>query len=383
MKRYLKMRLQTQIEQITADVDKHKLLISSNRSLAVLSSAVQNGGFKTANKIISIHVPEINDDNCNKKMDDLDKELHENPENILKRALIRLNIDPETSIGIMTHADVQNVEVSCQKHNEVTLSVFVTGGVEVASTAGEFTVSNPNNLKIDLIGTINVILLVDGNLTESCMVDTVKTIIEAKTVALRELDIRSCFSGDQASGTVKDSVVVACTKRGNPMKYAGTATVFGELVGKSVKEALKKTLYKEQHIVPNRPLIKRLKERKICFEKILSLFIEAHPDLAKNSERFSKEVLQILSNPKISPFVVAGFRLDDDLRIGLIPESLIDKTVVVEVFQSAVINRIFGTNNSKIIKIKDLNSISVANMGPFVGGILAAILSCVYTNMHK
>ena len=73
MKRYLKMRLQTQIEEITADVDKHKLLISSDRPLAVLSSAVHNGGFKTANKIISIHVPEINDDNCNKKMDDLDK----------------------------------------------------------------------------------------------------------------------------------------------------------------------------------------------------------------------------------------------------------------------------------------------------------------------
>jgi adenosylcobinamide hydrolase len=383
MGRYLKMRLQTSIEQITADVDKHKLLISSNRPLAVLSSAVHNGGFKTADKIISIHVPEINDDNCNRKMDDLDKELHENPEIILKRALIRLNIDPDTAIGIMTHADVQNVEVSCQKHNEVTLSAFVTGGVEVASTAGELTISNPNHLKIDPIGTINVILLVDGNLTESCMVDTIKTIIEAKTVALRELDIRSYFSGDQASGTVTDSVVVACTKRGKPMKYAGTATVFGELVGKSVKEALKKTLYKEQHIVPDRPLIKRLKERKICFEKMLSLFVEAHPGLTKNSERFNKEVLQILSNPKISPFVIACFRLDDDLKIGLIPDYLIDKAIVVEVFQNAVINCIFSNNNSKQIKIEDANSISVANMGPFVGGILAAIMSCIYINMHN
>ena len=383
MERYLKMRLQTSIECITANVDKHKLLISSNCPLAVLSSAVHNGGFKIANKIISIHVPEINDDNCNKKLNDLDRELHENPENILKRALIRLNIDPDTSIGIMTHADVQNVEVSCQKHNKVTLSAFVTGGVEIASTAGELTVSNPNNLKINPIGTINVILLVDGNLSESCMVDAVKTIIEAKTVALRELDIRSYFSGDQASGTVTDSVVVACTKLGTPIKYAGTATVFGELIGKSVKEALKKTLYKEQQIVPDRSIIKRLKERKICFEKMLSLFVKAHPDLANNSECFNKEVLQILSNPKIAPFVIAGFRLDDDLKIGLISEKMIDKSTVVEVFQNAVINCMCSNNNSELIKIEDVSSISVANLGPFVGGIFVAIMSCIYTNIHN
>ncbi|TRO46080.1 hypothetical protein E2P65_06385 [Candidatus Bathyarchaeota archaeon] len=376
------MRLQTSIKCITVDVDKHKLLISSNCPLTVLSSAVHNGGFKIANKIISIHVPEINDDNCNRKMDDLDKELHENPENILKRALIRLNINPDTAIGIMTHADVQNVEVSCYKHNEVTLSAFVTGGVEVASTAGELTVSNPNNLKIDPIGTINVILLVDGNLSESCMVDAVKTIIEAKTVALRELDIRSCFSGDQASGTVTDSVVVACTKLGTPIKYAGTATVFGELIGKSVKEALKKTLYKEQKIVPDRSLIKRLKERKICLEKMLSLFVEAHPDLAKNSDRFNKEAIQMLSNPKIAPLIIASFRLDDDLKIGLIPENLIDIHNVVEALQNAVINCMHN-NNSELIKIEDVNSISVANLGPFVGGILVAIMGCIYSYMHN
>ena len=57
------------------------------------------------------------------------------------------------------------------------------------------------------------------------MVEAVKTLTEAKTVALRELDIRSQFSGDIATGTLTDSVVVGCTKKGDPIQYAGTFTI--------------------------------------------------------------------------------------------------------------------------------------------------------------
>jgi len=63
-------------------------------------------------------------------------------------------------------------------------------------------------------GTINTILLIDGNLTESCMVDAVKTATEAKSAALREIDIRSHFSDELATGTITDSIIVACTYRG-------------------------------------------------------------------------------------------------------------------------------------------------------------------------
>lgn len=380
MKRCLKVMLKTAIDLVTADVDKHKLLISSARPLTMLSSAVHNGGFKRASKIISIHVPEVNDGNSNRNMDDLDKELHENPENILKRAIIRLNIDPDNIVGLMTHADVQNVEVSTQRYQNMILSVFVTAGVEIAATAGELTVSLPNLQKIDPIGTINIILIVDGNLTESCMVDVMKTIIEAKTVALRELDVRSFFSGEQASGTVTDSVVVACTKRGSPIKYAGTGTVFGELVGKSVKEAFKKTLYKEQQVSADRCLTKRLKERKICLDHLLSLFVKAHPTLAKNNEQFSQAVQQALSNPKIAPLVIAGFRLDEDLKHGLIPNSKLDKPWFIETLQNAVINCLCNKNPENV-KINDSILASVDNVGLFVGCVLEAVMSCVYLNL--
>ena len=383
MKRCLRVQLQTSIDFIKADVDKHKLIISSERSLDVLSSAVHNGGFTKANKIINIHVPEDNEENCHRKPEDLDKELHENPEHILERAIIKLSIDLDTIVGMMTHADVRNVDVSHQKYQDITLTAFVTAGVEIAATAGEPTISNHNSHKIDPVGTINIVLLIDGNLTESCMVDTMKTVIEAKTVALRELDIRSFFSGDLASGTVTDSVVIACTKRGTPIKYAGTGTILGELLGNSVKKSLKKTLYNEQKVVTDRCLIKRLKERKISLDHTMNLFLDNNPKLAQHFEQFKEEVNQVLSNPKVIPFVIAGLRLDEDVKAGLIPRDMFDNSIILENFQNTIINCISNTNMSENLKFNDAYLVTVENLGVFVKRILATVMGCVYSNLSN
>ncbi len=149
------MRLQTSIKFVKAEVDKNKLVISSERSFQVLSSAVLNGGFTKANKIISIHVPEDNEENVQKNTEDLDKEIPENPENLIKKALAKLDIDSDKVVGIMTNADVRNVEVSNQQYQDITLSAFVTAGVDVSATAGEPTVSKQNSFKIDKVGTIS------------------------------------------------------------------------------------------------------------------------------------------------------------------------------------------------------------------------------------
>jgi adenosylcobinamide amidohydrolase len=373
------MKLNTSIDSVTADVDQHRLVVKSARPLTVLSSAVHNGGFTKANNIISIHVPEINDENNQKANDDLDKELHENPENILIRAMKRQNLDVDTTIGIMTHADVRNVEIAHKNQQNITLTALVTGGVEVAATASELTISKPTTNEIDPIGTINVILIVNGNLTESCMIDAMKTVIEAKTVALRELDVRSYFSGDPASGTVTDSAVIASTQQGTPIKYAGTATVIGELIGDAVKGALKKTLLKEQQVSADRCLTKRLKEHKICIEKAATNYVKTHPKLATQTEQFNKQVQQTLSNPKIVPFVIAGLRLDEDLKNGLIPGRLLDKSTFVEALQNAIVGCLCNKNQADIKT--DKTRLASENFSFFFGVVLETVMNCVYLNM--
>jgi adenosylcobinamide hydrolase len=373
------MRLQTSFDFIRAEVDKNQLVISSEIPLEVLSSAVLNGGFTTANKIVSIHVPEENKENVHKNSEDLDKELHENPEDILRKAVMRLGFDSDEVVGIMTNADVRNVQVSAQMHNEISLNAFVTAGVKVSATAGEPTISKHG--PINRGGTINIILLVDGNLTKSCMVDAVKTATEAKTVALRELDTRSYFSGDPASGTVTDSVIVACTKRGKTVEYAGTATILGELIGKSVKESLKKTLRKEQQFVANRPLTKRLNERGISLAKVATLFLKAHPEIAEKSEPFNEELQQMLSDPKIVPLILAALRLDDDVKAGLTPKDMFDQSTAIDNLQTSVINYIENKNQAKNLKADDASLVPMNNLGPFARGILAAIMTNAYRNL--
>jgi len=368
------MRLHTSIENVNAEVDKNRLVIISKSPLKVLSSAGLNGGLVKANGITNIHVTE-----------DLKDELHRNPDETLKKAVVKLGLSPEKVVAMMTAADVRNVGVSNQKRQDTILSVFVTAGVDVSATAGEATVSKRDSPNIKKGGTINTILLVDGNLTESCMVDAVKTATEAKTVAMRELDVRSHFSGDLASGTVTDTAVVACTKRGNPVKYAGTATMLGEMIGKAVKESVKKAIRKQEKMTANRSLTQRLEERGISLPNMITIFSETHPAIRGDSEKlgkFTEELQRTLCDPEVASLVIAALRLDEDAKMGLIPVDMCDKSQVCGILQTAVMGFLYDENvASKYLKLDDKNLAAVHRLGPFTRSILAAIMNGVCSKM--
>ncbi len=199
-------------------------------------------------------------------------------------------------------------------------------------------------------------------------------------MALKELDVRSCFSGDSASGTVTDSVVVACTNRGEPISYVGTATVIGELIGKSVKQSLKKTLYNEQQVEADRCLTKRLKERRISLENVMKIFLDTHPELSQKEDQFKKQVETALSNPKIVPLVIAGLRLDEDIKDGLVPKNMFDKSAIIETLQAAVA-KCLCNKNPDAIKVEATSLAAEEKLGPVTEKILATIMSCISSSL--
>jgi iron complex transport system ATP-binding protein len=87
-------------------------------------------------------------------------------------------------------------------------------------------------------------VVIDGNPTESCMVSTVLTATEAKAAALWELGIKSRYSGDLATGTITDAIIVAKTNRGAPIIYGGPASKLGQLVGYCTRKAVKEAVMK-------------------------------------------------------------------------------------------------------------------------------------------
>jgi adenosylcobinamide hydrolase len=360
------MKLNVEIENINAEIKNQTLVIWSKTPLKILSSALLNGGLIEANGIINVQVPEGSGSDVN--------DMHwSGPETFLKKVVQGLQLPNDKVVGLMTAAQMKNVVALTEKYDGVTLTVFVTAGATVAVTAGEQAASKSSQLQ--KIGTINIIIIVDGNLTEGCMVEVVKTATEAKTVALRELDIRSRFSGDLATGTLTDSVAVGCTKKGEPIRYAGTFTILGELIGKCVRQGVKTAIFKQENIASNRPLVERLADRCLLLETIMSQISEGKitnesPQYVQLAKRFES----FLSDRKISSLVIAALRLDEDLEKGLIPTKTAD-TVDQVSFEEIVQSASKYASGFLAFALDKTEHDDDAHLGPFTKFVLQAILN--------
>jgi adenosylcobinamide hydrolase len=376
------MKLETGIKSVQATIQENKLILRSKTPLKILSSAVLNGGLQEAKCIVSVHVPE-------ETGLDIEDNVHKEAGDFLQEETAKLGIPQDQLVGIMTAAKMKNVDIATSKFEDITLTAIATAGVHFAATAGDEIASKQSAFPPIKWGTINIIVLVDGDLTDSCMVNAVSTVAEAKTVALRELDVRSRFSGEIATGTVTDSIVLACTKRGRKIAYAGTATPLGELIGRSVRQAVKEALRNQENIVSDRPLTRRLKERGITVENMTTLFSQISSILDENPERrrqFMEEVEHVLADQNIAALVIAGLRLDEDAKTGLIPENPANEYgrnfVLSKILQKAVTDYLSkGKKSYRYVRPDYLSSIFAEKMGWFTRSILSAVMYAVYSDV--
>ena len=376
------MKLETNIKSVEAEIQENKLILRSKIPLKILSSAVLNGGSREANCIMNFQVPED-------AGSDIDDEVHKEAGDFLLEETAKLSIPQDQVVAIMTAAKMQNVEEVTQKFEDLTLTAFVTAGAYFAATPGDKIASKQSAFAFKKWGTINTIILIDADLTDSCMVNAVVTATESKAAALRELDVRSRFSGELATGTVTDSVVIACTMRGRTVKYAGSGTVIGELIGKAVKAALKKAIFKQENMFSNRPLTRRLEERGITVENLTTLLSQIRPILrgsAEKREQFKEELKQALSDQNIAAMVIAGLRLDEDAKMNLIPENPANeygrKFVLHKILQKAVIDYLSnGEKPPKQVRPDYLSSTFSDELGWFTRSVLSAVMHSVYLNV--
>jgi iron complex transport system ATP-binding protein len=299
------LKLKIPIEGIKAEIRGKNVVIKSSLPLRVLTSSVLSRSYNNFMAILNHQIPKDYD--------------HAEPKRDFLRTIVSLGL-PKQTLGLMTAADVNKVSVVNKKHESLTVCAVVTAGVTNPAAAGD------NAPKEQPSNTINTVLLIDGNLTQNCMVNAVMTATEAKSAALRELDIRSRLSTELATGTTSDMIAVACTGRGRRIMFAGTATKLGELIGKTVKEAVKTAIQKQHGITPNRSLLKRLEERGISFEKLLNSALELYNRLSSTGAK--EEMIQTityclknaLTDINVSSLVLAGLRLNEDYRLGLVPD---------------------------------------------------------------
>jgi adenosylcobinamide hydrolase len=198
-------------------------LISSENWLDVLSSAAFDGGLRRARHIFNHTVTKSY--NC------------EDPSRDLDRLAAEMDLH-QGVIGLMTAVDVRRTVVVSESKKDLTVAAVCTAGTSNPCTAGRPVLWDN---KAAAPGTINIVVLINGSLTQAAMVNAVITATEAKTRAIVQCGI-TMPDGSMATGTTTDAVAIACTGRGKPLPYAGAATDVGYLIGSTVYQAVEQGL---------------------------------------------------------------------------------------------------------------------------------------------
>jgi len=231
-------------------IEKEEGYIAVHANFNVLSSAVYNGGSVRASTIINLNVSE---------------DFHGDAFAVFDSFIEEKELEREKVVGIMTAVPMENAVI--RKKGAIT--AIITAGISAS--------------------TINIILAIEKNLSQAAMANTLIVATEAKTAALFDLDMRD-EHGDLFTGDSTDSMVVACksfpktfVKNASQFAeakeeeiFAGKATRLGNAVYEVVREGVKEALFRYNGLTVDRPILKRLEERGIYLEDMVSTALELY-----------------------------------------------------------------------------------------------------------
>lgn len=215
------------------------LVIDLGGRKRVLSSAPQGGGLTLASWVLNHQVE------ANPFATVNHSKTFTHPGHFLRKVASRLQI-PGPIVGLMTAVPMTQLVMARAASDGIWMECFATVGVTNAVRAGEWPPECSGRDRPGKPGTINIILITNGSLSQAAMVGVVQVATEAKTGILRDYAVPSCHSGIAATGTGTDAVVIACRLRGQgpSLIYSGTHTIIGALVGRVVADCVARGLAK-------------------------------------------------------------------------------------------------------------------------------------------
>lgn len=135
------------------------------------------------------------------------------------------------AVGLLTSRNLESYVDVTRSYGDIEARCIATVGLGNALRAGD-----PPGLA-GRIGTINALCRLSVPLSTEALLEALALVTEARALAVREASIPSTVSGQPASGTGTDCVVIAAPAHGVPTRYAGKHTVVGHLIGRVVREA--------------------------------------------------------------------------------------------------------------------------------------------------
>ena len=200
----------------------------------IISSAVRGGGVGWVDAIMNHQVPNNPDLYGNGKSN---VRRWEDPSRTLKKIAEGVGVTGGFA-GLMTAVDLRHLVLKREQAEGLWVEGFFTVGVTNAVRAGEPThaVSEQN-----YVGTINIILVTNAKLGAAALVGAVGVATESKTAVVLEKKIPTCSGKLGATGTGTDSIVIAIGDSPR-LRYSGTHTKIGELIGRVVAEGVSEGL---------------------------------------------------------------------------------------------------------------------------------------------
>ncbi len=282
-------------------VEDNVAAVVSDTGFLTISSAIYNGGFKRVKAILNIQVPDGYSD----------LQLHEDPFHLVKISSQKIDVSKDF-LAMITAAKIKNMVHKSKSEDGISVNVVATAGASHGESAGESIIAD------HLDGTINIIVLIHATPTDSCLVAAFVTATEAKTAALNDLDIRSRYSGEAATGSITDSLSVATTGTGPTVELGGPASKLGQLIGSCVRSAVFEALQKQDGTLPSRPVSDRLKARHQSVERLASEFSKLKT-LNADEKALTEKMNAAIRNPIYALSLLAAAKLDDDVKKGLVP----------------------------------------------------------------
>jgi adenosylcobinamide amidohydrolase len=157
-----------------------------------------------------------------------------------------LNLKASNTAVLLTGADIERFGIAMEEFRDLKVCTIATAGMENAMRVGVDRASTFEiNGKFEQIGTINIIILTNATLSRSAMVGAIITATEGKVIALQDLNIKSRYSNNLATGTGTDSIIIASGESKIKLRYAGGHTKLGEFIARTASKAVKEAIENE------------------------------------------------------------------------------------------------------------------------------------------
>jgi adenosylcobinamide amidohydrolase len=201
------------------------LWIVPHQACRVLSWAPLGGGIRIAG-LLANHQVAIDE-----------REAMRAPRAYLARVVRAAGHDPRRTVALMTGAEVSRASYALAARSGVIAGAWSTAGFSNALRVGDrATVPSIH------AGTVNIVVVVNRQLTRAAMVEAIQIAAEARTLAVLEAGIRSVRADAPATGTGTDCIAIAAPARAasrgvRAERYCGKHTLLGELIGRAVLES--------------------------------------------------------------------------------------------------------------------------------------------------